>query len=107
MCGRGRPVTSTSCEKQKSPGMLRDSWRLCLFGLPEGDGGSGWITENAHVAVAGDFADIDDDLGTEGFCFGGGGFDVVDSDIGEPHGGCAGHGMFHHSADGSVAVFDE
>lgn len=59
------------------------------------------------MAVARNLADIDDDLGAEGFGFGGGGFDVVDADVGQPHGGCTGHGVFHHAAYGSVAVLDE
>ena len=77
------------------------------MGFPEGDGGAGWIAEDAHLAVAHDVADIDDDLGAEGFGFGGGGLDVVDADVGQPHGGCAGHGVLHHAADGIVAVLDE
>ncbi len=62
---------------------------------------------DAHVAVSHDFLHVDDDLGAEGFRFGGGGFDVVDTDVGQPHGGSAGHGVLHHSADGIVAVLDE
>jgi hypothetical protein len=75
--------------------------------LPESDGGSGGIAENAHVAVTHDLPDIDDDLCAEGFRLGGGGIDVVDANVGQPHRGCAGHGVFHHAADGIVAVFDE
>jgi hypothetical protein len=38
--------------------------------LPESDGCSGWVAENAHLAMAHDLADIDDDLGSEGFGLG-------------------------------------
>src|SRR5216684_2583419 len=84
MYGRERPVTSTFCEKRKLPEGLRGSSRLCLLGFPEGDGGSGGVAENTHLTVAGNLAGIDDDLGAEGFGLGGGGFDVVDADVGQP-----------------------
>ena len=80
---------------------------LDFFRLPEGDGGAAWIPEDTHMAVARDLADVDDDFGAKGFCFDGRGFDVIDADVGQPHGWRAGHGMFHHTADGIVAVFDE
>src|ERR1700733_12210628 len=107
MRGRGRPVTSTSCERLKLPGTLRGSLWLYFFCFPESDCGSGWIAENAHLAVAHDLADINDDFRSEGFCLGGGGFYVVDADVGEPHGGRAGHGVLHHAADWVIAVLDE
>jgi hypothetical protein len=65
------------------------------------------VAEDAHLAMARDFADIDDDPGAEGFGFGGGGFDVVDADVGQPHGRRAGHGSLHHATDGVIAVLDE
>jgi hypothetical protein len=59
--------------------------RLGLLGwLPEGEGGSGGIDEDAHLAVAHDVAHILHDGGTERFGFGSGGFDVVDLNVGEP-----------------------
>ena len=46
-------------------------------------------------------------LAPSDFAFRRRGFDVVHAEIGQPHGGCAGHGVFHHASDGVVAVFDE
>src|ERR1700744_4552551 len=107
MCGRAPPVTSTSCGRQKLSETRRGSLLLHFFRLPEGDGRTGWVAENAHLAITHDLADIDDDFGTEGFCLDGGGIDVVDANVRQPHRGCAGHRVFHHAADRVITILDE
>jgi hypothetical protein len=103
MCGRARPVTLTFYERPKLPETIRASvGGYAFFLLPEGDDCAGWIAENAHVAVAHDLADIDDDPCAGRFCFGGGGVDVVDTDVGQPHGERAGHECVVHDHAGNI-----
>src|SRR5437762_6059626 len=69
-----------------------------LHGLPEAEVGSGGVGDDAEPAHFGDFLGFDDDVGAEGFGFGGSGFDVVDEDVGEPGGGRSWLGMLQHAA---------
>jgi hypothetical protein len=80
------------------------SRRLRGCGLPEGDGGAGGVGEDGHPAVAGDLLRAADDGGSEAGGLGGGCVDVVDTNVGEPAGGGAGHG--EHSAAGAVVGFE-
>src|SRR6266851_1793428 len=81
--------------------------RLFGFGLPEAEGGSGGVEDDAEVAGVGDLGDVLHDLGAEGFGFGGGDLEVVDLDVGEPGGGRSGDGMLHQAAAGTFAGLDE
>jgi hypothetical protein len=72
-------------------------------GLPEAEGGSGGIEDDAEPAHVRDFLGIFHDCGTEADGFFVGGVDVVDEDIGEPGRGGTGDGVLHHAAAGAVA----
>jgi hypothetical protein len=75
--------------------------------LPECDGGAGRVEEDAEVTHLRDFGDVLHDLGTERFCFGGGGREVVYLNVGEPGRGRSRDGVLHHAAAGAFAGLDD
>jgi hypothetical protein len=72
-------------------------------GLPETEGSSSGVEDDAEPTHVRDFLGVFHDCGAEADGFFVGGVDVVDENIGEPGRGGAGNRMLHHAAAGAVS----